>query len=73
MKCSVCGADMASTITALPFKASDKCIVIVKDVPAFQCTRCPEYLLADFVVEEIERILEKVDKETELEVMRYAA
>jgi len=73
MKCRICGSNMASIITDLPFKASQKSIVIVKDVPVFQCNGCPEYLLGDVVMEQIENILEKVDAATELEVMKYAA
>ena len=64
---------MASIITDLPFKVSRKSIVIVKDVPVLQCNGCPEYLLNDVVMEQIENILERVDAATELEVMKYAA
>lgn len=73
MKCRICGSNMASIITDLPFKVSWKSIVIVKDVPVFQCNGCPEYLLGDVVMEQIENILERVDAATELEVMKYAA
>jgi len=55
------------------FKVSRKSIVIVKDVPVFQCNGCPEYLLGDVVMEQVENILERVDAATELEVMKYAA
>ena len=73
MKCHICGSNMAAIITDLPFKVSLKSIVIVKDVPVFQCNGCPEYLLGDVVMEQIENILERVDATTELEVMKYAA
>ena len=73
MKCRICGSNMASIITDLPFKISQKSIVIVKDVPVFQCNGCPEYLLSDIVMEQVENILERVDAATELEVMKYAA
>jgi len=73
MKCRICGSNMASIITDLPFKVSRKSIVIVKDVPVFQCNGCPEYLLGDVVMEQVENILERVDAATELEVMKYAA
>ena len=39
----------------------------------FQCNGCPEYLLGDVVMEQVENILERVDAATELEVMKYAA
>ena len=73
MKCRICGSNMASIITDLPFKVSWKSIVIVKDVPLFQCNGCPEYLLNDVVMEQVENILERVDAATELEVMKFAA
>ena len=73
MKCRICGSNMASIITDLPFKVSRKSIVIVKDVPVFQCNGCPEYLFDDVVMEQVENILARVDDATELEVMRYAA
>ncbi len=73
MKCRICGSNMASIMTDLPFKVSRKSIVIVKDVPVFQCNGCPEYLLGDVVMGQIENILERVDASTELEVMKYAA
>ena len=73
MKCHICGSKMASIITDLPFKVSRKCIVIVKDVPVSQCNGCPEYLLGDVVMEQVENILKRVDAATELEVMKYAA
>ena len=73
MKCRICGSNMASIITDLPFKVGLKSIVIVKDVPVFQCNGCPEYLLGDVIMEQVELILERVDATTELEVMKYAA
>jgi len=73
MKCRICGSIMASIITDLPFKVSRKFIVIVRDVPVFQCNGCPEYLLGDVVMEQVENILERIDAATELEVMKYAA
>jgi len=46
---------------------------LVKDVPVFQCNGCPEYLLGDVVMEQVENILERVDAATDLEVLKYAA
>ena len=73
MKCHICGSNMAAMITDLPFKVNLKSIIIVKDVPVLQCNGCPEYLLKDLVMEQIENILERVDAATELEVLKYAA
>ena len=73
MKCHICGSNMAAIITDLPFKVSLKSIVIVKDVPVLQCNGCPEYLLNDVVMVQVDNIFKRVDAATELEVMKYAA
>jgi hypothetical protein len=38
-----------------------------------QCASCPQYLLEDAVLARVDQILRQVDRETELEVIRYAA
>lgn len=73
MKCQVCGYEMVQTITSLPFKVSDDTIVIVKELPVYQCSGCSEYVLSDPVMQRIEEIFEAVNTETELEIVRYAA
>lgn len=73
MTCRTCGGAMADRVTDLPFKVSDSSIVIVKSLPVIQCTRCHEYVLADPVMNRIEKLLGSADKAAELEVIRYAA
>ena len=73
MKCHVCGSNMKSMITNLPFKINETTIVILKDLPVLQCNNCNEYLLDDPVMKRVDEILEKVDTAAELEVIRYAA
>ena len=73
MKCGVCGSEMGSMVTDLPFKVSETSIVILKDLPVLQCNNCSEYLLDDPVMARVEEILDKVDTAAELEVIRYAA
>lgn len=73
MKCNVCGAEMRSVTTDLPFKRADHCIVIIKNLPTLQCGNCGEYLLEDAVVAWVEETLEKVSPGAELEIVRYAA
>jgi len=73
MKCTVCGADLKSTRTDLPFKVSDRAIVIFKSLPVLQCAKCPEYLLEDVVLRRVDELLARLDGETELEIIRYAA
>ncbi|MFZ5449387.1 MAG: YgiT-type zinc finger protein [Thermodesulfobacteriota bacterium] len=73
MKCSVCGSKLRSLIADLPFKVSDKGIVILKDLPVLQCDNCREYLLEDLVMSRVEEILQRADAAAELEIIRYAA
>ena len=37
MKCHRCEAEMGHVYTALPFKVRESSIVIVKDLPVWQC------------------------------------
>ena len=73
MKCAVCGGELRKATTDLPFKVGDTSIVILKDLPVIQCVRCPEYLLDDEVLRRVDEILAKVERGTELEIVRYAA
>ncbi len=73
MKCHVCGSEMSSINTDLPFKVSEKTIVILKEVPVFQCKSCSEYLLDDSVMKRVEELLEHVDIKAELEIIKFAA
>ena len=73
MKCHVCGSAMVSVVTSLPFKVNEGTIVILKELPVFQCKNCSEYLLDDPVMQRVDEILMKVDTAAELEVIRYGA
>ncbi len=73
MRCRTCGATMAAAVTDLPFKIGPFTIVIVKRLPVEQCEACSEFSLSDAVMEQIDRILERVSPEAELEIIRYAA
>jgi YgiT-type zinc finger domain-containing protein len=73
MRCEVCGAELAAITTDLPFKVREPGIVILKGVPVWQCSRCPQYLLDDAVLARVDELLRRVDGAIELEVLRYAA
>lgn len=73
MKCRVCWSAMEAIRTDLPFKVSDRAIVILRNLPVLQCGICGEYLFEDPVFAEVEEILSRVDNSAELEVIRYAA
>jgi YgiT-type zinc finger domain-containing protein len=73
MKCNVCGSKMKSIVTNIPFKVDQSTIVIVQDLPVYQCEGCTEYLFEDPVLMRVDEILDKVDAAAELEIVRYAA
>lgn len=64
---------MFSVVTDLPFKVQQQSIVILKDLPVWQCSGCQEYLLEDQVLTQVDRLLGRVEAGTELEIVRYAA
>ena len=69
----MCGAELRTTNTDLPFKVSDTAIVILKSLPVLQWLRCPQYLIEDEVLRRVDEILTRVDGGTELEMIRDAA
>jgi len=73
MKCHLCGGELEKVVTQFPFKISDSSIVIIKNMPVFQCDRCIEYSIEDFVMEKVDHILSRIDDSAELEIVRYAA
>lgn len=73
MKCGVCGGELKTASTDLPFKINEDTIVIVKGLPVLQCTNCPEYLIEDEILPWVDEVLAKVEGGTELEIVRYAA
>ena len=73
MKCRMCGSTLLPTITDLPFKVTERTIVILKSLPVTQCQRCSEYLIEDSVFAKVEQLLAKVDTSVELEIIPFAA
>lgn len=73
MKCRVCGGTLRPTTTDLPFKVSDRTIVVLKHLPVAQCDSCSEYLIADEVFARVEELLAKANTSAELEVIQFAA
>ena len=73
MKCRVCGSVLHATTTDLPFKVSDRTIVILKHLPVAQCEGCIEYVIADAVFAKVEELLSKVNTSVELEIIPFAA
>lgn len=73
MKCRVCAGTLEAIRTDLPFKVSDRTIVIVKDLPVYQCERCSEYSMDDPTFARVEEMLARTDRAAELEIIPFAA
>lgn len=73
MKCRICGSAMRPVTTDLPFKLSDRSIVVIKGLPVLLCENCTEYSLEDPVMAAVDQILAGVDDASELRVVKYAA
>lgn len=73
MKCRVCGSRLQPTTTDLPFKVTERTIVILKQLPVAQCERCSEYSIEDSVFARVEELLSKADTSAELEIIPFAA
>jgi len=72
MICHNCGGGLEKIIADLPFKVRHDSIIIIKGLPILQCQNCSEYLIEDPVMEEVDRILSKIDETAELEILSYA-
>ena len=72
MKCHVCGGTLEPQVTDMPFKLSSKTIVILKDLPVFQCDHCGEYAIEDPIMERVDSLLEKVNQTVELAIVQFA-
>jgi YgiT-type zinc finger domain-containing protein len=73
MKCHRCGAEMKHVNTDLPFKVRENSIVIIKNLPVWQCSNCSEYLLEDGVLAKVDILLGRVDSSAEIEILSFAA
>lgn len=72
MKCVLCksGETRPGTVTL----ERGKTVVVVREVPASVCGNCGEYYLDDNVAKRVyERAEEAVERDAEVEILRYAA
>ena len=73
MKCQRCGAEMEHVSTDLPFKVRENSIVIIKNLPVWQCGNCSEYLTEDVVMVRVDELLGRVNASAEVEILSFAA
>jgi YgiT-type zinc finger domain-containing protein len=61
------------TVSSLPFRVSKRAILMVKELPVWECGSCTEFLIDDEVMGRIEELIGRVDEAAELEVVDFAA
>jgi YgiT-type zinc finger domain-containing protein len=64
---------MLSSTTDLPFKVSERTIVILKGLPVTQCQNCSEYLLEDAVFTKVEDLISGAGTSVALEIIPFVA
>lgn len=72
MICHNCGGKLEKLITSFPFKIDGGGIIVIKGLSVLQCRNCSEYVIEDEVMQNVDRLLNRIDKTAELEVLSYA-
>lgn len=60
MLCPLCKGNMEKGAANLPYRLSDKQLVVLTDVPALVCEQCGDEYIEIAVVRKTEQMLEKV-------------
>lgn len=61
MTCFMCKGDTAPKVKTYVANL-DKCVIIIKNVPALVCSQCGEVYYTDEVAEKLEVIVDKLEK-----------
>ena len=72
LTCHVCGGRMHEEASNMPFKLDRQRIVIIRDLPVWQCASCGEHAFSDPVMVRIEQALQAAGA-AEVEVVPFAA
>ncbi len=71
MKCYLCKGEMKPSTTT-HFVDLKKCMIIVKNVPCWECEQCGEIILDDKVVARLDAIVKNISEMmTEIAVVEY--
>lgn len=60
MLCPLCKGSMENGTANLPYRLSDKQLVVMVDVPALICEQCGDEYIEIAVVRKLEKMIEKV-------------
>ncbi|MEM7179418.1 MAG: YgiT-type zinc finger protein [Spirochaetota bacterium] len=61
VKCHICGGAMVEVVTDLPYKLQHKSTVVVKEMPAYQCTNCHQFLLKLDTMQRVDGIIKQIE------------
>ena len=74
MKCVLCKHGTTYNGTVNVNLERDSCIIVLKDVPANICENCGEYYLSQSTIAAVLARAEKsIDRNAEVEILRFAA
>ena len=74
MKCVLCKHRTTYNGTVNVTLERDSCIIVLKDVPANICENCGEYYLSQSTIAAVfERAERAIDRNAEVEILRFAA
>ena len=63
MTCPLCKGRMALGRTIVPYELDQEKVIVVSKVPAWICDRCGESFVEMEVVRDLERVIEKTERE----------
>jgi YgiT-type zinc finger domain-containing protein len=74
MKCVLCKRGTTYTGTVNVTLERDNCIIVLKDIPADICDNCSEYyLIQSTTTAVLDRAERSIDRNVEVEILRFAA
>ena len=60
MLCPLCKGNMEKNVTNIPYRLSEKKLVVMLDVPALVCAQCGDEYIEIDVVRKVEKVLDRV-------------
>lgn len=73
MRCTVCGGTMENERVNLPFMTSPTQVIVIKSLPAFECSQCGDTELDHATMTRVHAILDSANGSAEYEVLPFAA
>lgn len=71
MKCHICGTPMTRAVSDLPFRVDRSVMIILRDLPLLECSKCGAYALEETVMERVHEIVQKLRSPSHLDAVLY--